>query len=164
MSQNHPSASDPQPRLFGNVFAQGTAGTKQKYGMIAIGIILIGCLIGVFIGQAQDKKLNAFSAPLFDHALPEETRLVSSYADDSANDGVRQAFACLIVQSSLTQEELLAFYSDTDYSPAREGDTVTLQVLPVEGESLETLKNTKQYQEEGGPYWYIYLYSAPSGN
>ena len=133
---------------------------KQKYGMIAVGIILIGCLIGVFIGRAQDKKLADFSAPLFSHKLPADTRLVSSYSDDSANQGVQQAFACLIVQSTLAQEELLAFYSDTDYLPRREGDTVTLQVLPIEGDSLETLKNTKQYSEEGGDYWYIYLYSS----
>ena len=164
MSQTNPSSGQ-QPRLFGNMFSpEGFSKDKQKYGMLVIGIILVGCLIGVFIGRTQDKRLADFSAALFNHALPKDTRLVTSYSDDSAYQGNRQAFACLIIQSTLPQEELLAFYSDTEYLPARNGDTVTLQVLPIEGDNLETLKGTKQYQEEGGDYWYIYLYSAPAEN
>lgn len=133
---------------------------KKYYGIIVLVVIMIGCAIGALIGDRQDKKLDDFAAPLFEHAVPADTRLVDSVADTNSQGGHTSSIACLILQSPLSQEELEAFYSDFTPAPAREGDTATLKVYPLTDDQLESLKSSQYYQEEGGSYWYIYMYSG----
>ena len=66
--------------------------------------------------------------------------------------------AAMILKTDLTSEELEAFYSDTEYPPAEEGQTVSLSAKPLDENSIKAMKQAKLY-EEGASYQFIYLYS-----
>lgn len=133
---------------------------QQLYGVIALTIIVVFIVIGAIYGDKEKKLQSEFSAQLFQHAVPEEARLVTTSATNSKDNGVPFSNATVILQTEMSQEELEAFYEDLTVAPVKEGYSASLKVLPVSEESLETLKGTKYYQEEGGSYWYIYIYSA----
>ena len=135
---------------------------SSRNGKILLFLILICVLvlIGALPKAIREHHAKTFSKPLFKHELPENSRALQSYAEQSEEDG--STFATLILQSTLSEEELLAFYSDISYPPAQKGDTVTLQVLPVPNDHLTILKNAGLYSEDQGQVYYIYLYSKPA--
>ena len=80
-------------------------------------------------------------------------------------DGLKVTFittiGALLLRGATDEESLLAFYSDTDYPPAREGETVTLDVREADEASLDALRQAGLY-EEGAEYWFVYVTSAPA--
>ena len=151
--------SSPKPTSFKEYLS-----TRQ--GQIFMFLILIAILVlaGALPKTLREQNAKRFAKPLFTHALPADSEAVQTYAEQQQADGVTTTFATIILRSSLSEDELLAFYSDTDYPPAKTGDTVTLQVLPVQEDALTVLKNAGYAKEGDGSYWYIYLYSSPMRN
>ena len=135
---------------------------SSRAGQVLLGLILIFIfvLIGALPKTIRQQHAKHFAKPLYAHELPSGSRVVQTYAEQSKTDGLTATFATIILQSSLTEDELLAFYSDTDYPPAEKGDTVSLKIYPLQEEALTVLKNNGLYQEDGGSYFYIYLYSS----
>ena len=88
-------------------------------------------------GKLSDKRADDFAAPLFNHEMPDDARLIQASAAEN-EDG--STSATIIMQTEWTEEEILAHYSDTTYLPAAENDEVTLQVLPLDDSSIEAVK------------------------
>ena len=132
-----------------------------RNGKILLFLILIFLLVlaGALPKTIREAQANRFAKPLFSHAVPEESRIIQTFAEKSKDNG--STFATIIIQSRKTDQELLAFYSDMDYPPAGKDDKVSLQVLPIPEDHVTILKNNGLYQENAGDCWYIYLYSAP---
>lgn len=131
---------------------------KDKLRVIAPLVILL-VLVAAFLlpKYLENKALDAFGEPLFSYALPEDTALVQQ---DAAKDDAGGWTAALLLESSLTEEELSAYYAAVDASPAGEGYSVELSVKPLDEDSIEAMKQAKLY-EEGKSYYFVYLYSAP---
>lgn len=136
-------------------------GTRQGQILLGLIAIFIFVLIGALPKTIREQSAKKFAKPLFSHEAPADSRVIQTYAEQTKENGKASTFAAIILQSSLSKDELLTFYSDTEYPPAKEGDQVSLQVYPLEEDALAVLKNNNLYQEDGGDYWYIYLYSAP---
>lgn len=120
-------------------------------------ILLMAAILTAFLlpKKLEQKACNDFGAPLFDHALPADTKVVQQSAVKDEEGGVT---AALLLQTTLSSEELKAFYGDTDYPPMEEGQTVTLSAKPLDADSMEALKQAKLY-EEGASYQFVYLYA-----
>lgn len=133
---------------------------KEYYGAYVMVLVVICCLIGMLISRGKSGSYSTFAKPLFEHALPADTILLTQSEDSGRQDSKAYRFACLVLQSTLSKEELETFYRDISYPPYKEGQEVTLNVYPVEGDSIEVVKSSKAYQEGAGELWYIYLYST----
>lgn len=127
------------------------------------GLVLMALAIFLMIylpDKLAQKRADSFAEPLFSHELPEGARLIQKGASEN-EDGTTSA--TIILQSTWTEEELQNFYLDTDFTGSvLEADVkaeVTLSVLPLDDSSLEAVKQAGLYEEEGGDYWFIYLYS-----
>lgn len=135
------------PYIFGSLFA-----------------IVMLCLLFVLPETIANKKSERFAAdfaaPLFEHEMPKGARFISSSASEDQAAG--STSATIILQSEWTKEQIEQLYQDRTYPPARENDEVTLSIIPLDDSSLNSLKQAGLYQESGGSYWFIYLYSAPS--
>lgn len=120
-------------------------------------LLLMIAILAAFMlpKRLQDRAASQFGEPLFSHALPEGAKLVQK---DAAKDKEGGTTAALLLQTDLSEDELLAFYSDTDYMPAEEGQTVSLKVKALDESSMQALKQAKLH-EEGAQYWFVYLYS-----
>lgn len=130
---------------------------KQKIGYIlflVIGLALI--LLLVVPKRIQERQCNAFAKPLYNHALPEDMKLVQKSA---AKDDAGGFTAALILAGAKEEGELFAFYNDTAYPPAKEGQTVTLAVKPLDESSLSALEQAGM-REENQTYWFVYIYSC----
>ena len=96
-----------------------------------------------------------FGQPLFDHALPEDTVLVSK---DAAKDSDGVITAALLLQTDWTSEELEAFYSDLEMEPVKEGQTIHVEAKALTESDLDVLKTAKLYVE-GEQYQFVYVTS-----
>lgn len=136
-------------------------GARKYYGLIIIVVILAACLAGIAIGNRVDKKtdqvLSAFQAPLYDHELPQDTNLLAKECQKNSDGSV---FACLVLQTKLTQSDLETFYKDIDPQPAYQGQTASLKVIQVTGDSLTNVQKSEDYQKGAGDCWFIYMYSG----
>ena len=122
--------------------------------LLAFGAVLIGVF---YVPQKMEEyECKKFAEPLFNHLLPENSYSVQSSSVRDENGGTT---AAAIVGTHLTQEELLAFYSDTEYPPAREGETVELAVKQLDEESIKVLKEAGLYREEE-TFYFVYIYSS----
>ena len=108
--------------------------------------------------KLADKRANDFAAPLFNHEMPADARLIQATAAEN-DDG--STSATIIMQTEWSEQEILDHYNDTTYPPAAENDEITLSVLPLDDSSIEAVKQAGLYEEGGGNYWFVYLYSAP---
>lgn len=126
-------------------------------GLVCAAVVILAAL--VLPGSESDKKAETFADPLFNHEMPADARLIQTSASQN-DDG--STSATILLQSEWSEEEIYAFYNDTVYPPAAEKDAVTLSVLPLDDSSLEAVKKADLYEEEGGAYWFVYLYSAPA--
>ena len=109
-------------------------------------------------GHFSDKRANDFADPLFNHEMPFDARLIQATATEN-DDG--STSATIIMQTEWDEQEILDHYNDITYPPAAENDQVTLSVLPLDDSSIEAVKQAGLYEEDGGEYWFVYLYSAP---
>ena len=134
---------------------------NERLKNVLVSILLIAfaaVLIGVYYvpQKTEEYQCNQFAKPLFDHLLPEDSYSVQSSSVRDENGGTT---AAAIVGTQLTQEELLEFYSDTEYPPAREGETVELAVKELDEASIEVLREAGKYRTED-KYYFVYIYSS----
>ena len=128
---------------------------KKKYwlSMALAGLVLLAVFLP---GRLKQIQCDRFAKPLYSHALPEGSRLVQkSCVKGEAGDFT----AALILASDLTEEELAAFFGDTEYPPAKKGQTVELAVKPLDSDSLSALAQAG-LQRENEQYVFVYIYSA----
>ena len=119
-------------------------------------LIIIAVMAAMLVPKRlQERAANQFGEPLFSHALPEGAKLIQQ---DAAKDKEGGTTAALLLQTDLSEDALLAFYSNMEFAPAEEGQTVTLQVKALDESSIQALKQAKLY-EEGAQYMFVYLYS-----
>ena len=134
--------------------------TKFPYlcGLVLMALVIF--LMVVLPDKFAQRKANQFAEPLFSHAIPTDARLIQKSASENEDGTIS---ATIILQSTWSQQELLDFYMDIDYmSSVQEADVkaqVTLSVLPLDESSLNAVQQAGLYEEEGGDYWFIYLYS-----
>jgi len=122
--------------------------------LLAFGAVLLGVF---YIPQKmEERECERFAAPLFEHALPENSYSVQN---SSVRDDQGGTTAAMIIGTSLSEEELAAFYGDTEYLPAREGEQVELSVKALDEASLEALRSAGKYREEED-YFFVYIYSS----
>jgi len=124
--------------------------------------IICCCLLVAIPDSIQNHKVKVFAEQLYNHEIPDDARVLQTAHDSEKTDDGRVTYATVLLQTSLTEEELTAFYNDTSYTPARDGDTVTLTVYALDDSSLKAIQQAGLYQEDGGDYWFVYLYSSPT--
>ena len=125
----------------------------MKWGPL---LILVVFLMTIFVPRwMNERSAMKFGEPLFAHALPDDTTVISQDAAIDDNGGVT---AAILLQTNLTSEELAAFYADVQCPPAKEGQTVTVEAKALTEDDLAVLKQAKLY-EEGASYQFIYVYS-----
>lgn len=125
-------------------------------GLIFAALVVFAALF--LPGYFSDKRAEEFSDPLFNHEMPDDARLIQASAAEN-DDG--STSATIIMQTEWSEQEIFDHYSDTTYPPAAENDEVTFSVLPLDDASIEAVKQAGLYEEDGGDYWFVYLYSAP---
>ncbi|MBM6914244.1 hypothetical protein H6B33_02345 [Gemmiger formicilis] len=132
---------------------------KRYAAMVAVLFVVLALVWGwMFWEKSQRDQADAFARPLQEHPLPAGMSLVVADAD-KGEDG--STIGALLLRGTTDEESLLAFYSDTDYPPAKEGETVTLEVREADDSSLDALRQANLY-EEGADYWFVYVTSAPA--
>lgn len=120
-------------------------------------LVLVIFLGTIFVPRWINQRVSkAYAEPLFSHALPDGAKVVSTDAVKDDDGGIT---AAILMQTDLSQEELLAFYEDLDLEPAEEGHGVTLDVKALSDEDLDVLKQAKLY-EDGASYQFVYIYSG----
>ena len=127
---------------------------KRYWIAMALGLLVLAAVI--LPQRLAQRACDKFAEPLYAHALPEGSRLVQKSAV-KGKDG--DFTAALILATDLEREELVAFFADTDYPPAKKGQEVTLEAKPLDDNSLEALRKAGE-QKEGETYWFVYIYSA----
>ena len=106
--------------------------------------------------KIEEYECNRFAKPLFDHLLPENSYSVQA---SSVRDDRGGTTAAAIIGTHLTEEELYAFYADTEYPPAREDETVELSVKALDEASIGVLREAGKYREED-KYYFVYIFSS----
>ncbi len=130
---------------------------KQKIGYILFLIVGFALILAFIVPKRiQERQCSAFAKPLYNHALPADMKLVQKSAAKDKSGGYT---AALILAGAKEKDELLAFYSDTAYPPAKNGQTVTLAVKPLDESSLSALEQAGM-REENQTYWFVYIYSC----
>ena len=129
------------------------------FGLVCAAMVVLAVLY--VPGHLADRRAERFAEPFYNHLLPEGARLLQTSAAENDENGVTTTSATILLQSEWDQAALFDFYNDTTYPPARENNQVTLSVLPLDENSLQAVQQAGLYEEEGGSYWFIYLYSAP---
>lgn len=123
---------------------------------LTLGLTFLVLLAVLLPGRLKQRACDKFAEPLYSHSLPEDSRLV----EKSAVKGKEGDFtATLILATDLGEEELKVFFEDTEYPPASKGQTVTLDVKPLDDSSLEALSQAG-LRRDGETYWFVYIYSA----
>ena len=124
----------------------------------ALLVAFAAALLGVFVvpQKIEEYECGRFAKPLFAHPLPENSYSVQASSVRDDNGGTT---AAAIIGTHLTADELYAFYADTEYPPAREGETVELSVKELDEASVNVLKEAGKYRSEE-TYYFVYIYSS----
>ena len=133
---------------------------KLKNILTSILLLALGAaVLGYFYvpQKIEEYQCNQFAKPFFSHPLPENSYSVQASSVRDENGGTT---AAAIVGTHLTEEELYAFYADTEYPPAREGEKVELSVKALDEASVKVLKEAGKYREEEN-FYFVYIYSRP---
>lgn len=158
MNQKEPSSKSASKASRLKAFFRTPQGTS-----VAVLLFMVVCIV-IAVMPRTIRQINArrFARPLFEHSVPENAIVLEKLCQQEKNDdGVMATYAAVIVQTTLSEEDLLEYYSDTEYPAARKGDTVTLNVYPVADSDLSVLEdNADDYRSDGGNCYYIYLYSG----
>lgn len=130
--------------------------TKELIKRLLPALLMI-VVLAVFLlpGKLEERKANQFGEPLFSHALPEGAELIQQDAGKTDDGSV---MAAMILKTKMSSEELEAFYGDISYTPAEEGQAVTLNASPLDESSLAALKQAKLYEEDA-VYQFVFLTS-----
>ncbi len=124
--------------------------------LLAFGAVLL--CIWILPQRIEQYHCNRFAKPLFEHLLPADSYAVQTSAVRDDNGGTTAAII-LGVAAETDAQQIYEFYSDGEYLPAAEGDSVELSVKELDENSLAALKQAKLYRE-GDEYFFIYLYSS----
>ena len=121
-------------------------------------VVIAAVVLGVFVipDRIEDYRLKQFARPFFEHVLPENSYSVQASVATDENGGTT---AAAIIGTQLTEEELYAFYADTEYVPAKDGDTVELSVKALDEASVKALQEAGRYRSED-KYYFVYIYSS----
>ena len=130
--------------------------TKELIKRLLPALLMI-VVLTVFLlpGKLEERKANQFGEPLFSHTLPEGAELIQQDAGKTDDGSV---MAAMILKTKMSSEELEAFYGDISYTPAEEGQAVTLNASPLDESSLAALKQAKLYEEDA-VYQFVFLTS-----
>ena len=128
---------------------------KRYYAFLLLGLVILAAL--VLPNRIEQKKVDAFAKALNSHSTPEGARVVQRSAAKDKDGGCT---AALILATDLSQQELEAYYGDTEYPPFRAGQTVTVKAKPLDESSLTALEKAG-LSKDGESYWFVYIYSAP---
>lgn len=127
---------------------------KRYWLTLAISFLV---LTAVFLPKRLEQmECNKFAEPLYSHALPEGSRLVQKSSVKSKDGSFT---AALILASDMDAQALRDFFADGPYIPAKKDQAVTLEVKPLDEESLAALQKAG-LQKEGETYYFVYIYSA----
>ncbi len=130
----------------------------KNIGTTVLLVAFAAVLLGVFVipDKIEEYKLNQFARPFFEHKLPENSYSVQASVATDENGGTT---AAAIIGTHLTEEELYEFYADTEYVPAKAGETVELSVKTLDEASLSVLMEAGKFREED-KYYFVYIYSS----
>lgn len=132
---------------------------KTKNILTTVLLLVFGAaVLGFFYvpQKIEEYECNRFARPLYNHPLPENSYSVQASAVRDDDGGTT---ASAIIGTHLTADELYAFYADGEYLPAREGETVELNVKELDEASLSVLKEAGKYRSEE-TYYFVYIYSS----
>jgi len=118
--------------------------------------VLLVILLALWYPNREDNtRINNFAAQLYDHDQPAYTGII---AKDVARDLNGVTTAAILMQTDMSCEELKEFYSDKEYKPVEEGQTVTLEVCELTEKQQKSVEKSMLYVE-GANYKYLYLIS-----
>lgn len=121
--------------------------------MLFIGVVLL-CVF-YLPKKIESNQLERFGKPLFEHEIPAGAYRVQNSAVRDQQGG---STAAVLLGTELSPEEVLEFYSDVEYLPARSGEQVKISAKSLDEASLNALKSAGKYRE-GDSYCFVYLYS-----
>lgn len=109
--------------------------------VIFAGIALIAVLI--FSPVLNDIRLSHFADQLSSYPLPENSQLIeekSVCGKLNGNGNGMDYFACILIKSDLSINDIDSYYQSKKYSPARNRNEypVNVQVIQVSGAKLDT--------------------------
>lgn len=122
---------------------------KKVIFKIIIGLLLIPALLILIFTAAlfitptlNNMKLDSFAKQLNSCPLPVGTELLDTRAvcgKLNGNGNGMDFFACILVKSDLTSEELVKYYSSRGFKAAKKDNhTVDLAVVPMESAQLKS--------------------------
>lgn len=100
--------------------------TSHTFLILICIIVILASVFFLFIKCEQwsaRRNLDAFSNQLFSHTLPDDSTALDEIAITGATAGMgdnRFYYAILMIESSLTQQEIEAYYKTTDFAAAQE--------------------------------------------
>jgi len=126
--------------------------TLRRYILPAIAIIIV---VGALTVESWLPELAgaSYKKAMYSHPLPENTELLQKDIAMQAGGGIMTA---LLLETDLTSEELIAFYSDVVTQLQEQGKEVVLDAQALNEESLEAVKQAGAYEEDRG-YQFVYL-------
>ncbi len=124
----------------------------KRYVLPLIAIIVV---IGALTVESWLPELagNAYKKVMYSHPLPENTILIEKDVAMQSGGGIMTA---LLLETDLTSEELIDFYSDVVTQLQSQGKEVVLDAQQLNDESLEAIKQAGSYHEDRG-YQFVYI-------
>lgn len=124
----------------------------RRYILPAIAIIIV---IGALTVESWLPELAGapYKKAMYFHPLPENTQLIQKDIAMQSGGGIMTA---LLLETNLTSEELITFYSDVVTQLQEQGKEVVLDAQALNEESLEAVKQAGAYEEDRG-YQFVYI-------
>ena len=124
----------------------------RRYILPAVAIVIV---LGALTVESWLPELagSAYKKVLYSHPLPENTELIQKDVAMQAGGGIMTA---LLLETNLTSEELLEYYSDVVTQLKSQGKEVILDVQELNEESLKAVKQAGAYEEDRG-YQFVYI-------
>lgn len=111
---------------------------KFQIFKLPIVIFLIGTII---IVNSNSFALNRFSSQLFEMDLPSDISVVDTFktrGNLNGNGNTMDFFACIIVKTNRTQDEVQKILDMYKFKPAKKHNSVDKEVVKMENNVLET--------------------------
>lgn len=124
----------------------------RRYILPAVAIIIV---IGALTVESWLPEVagRAYKEAMYSHPLPENTVLLQKDVAMQSAGGIMTA---LLLETDLTSEELIEFYSDVVTELEAKGKEVVLDAQELNEESLEAVKQAGSYQEDRS-YQFVYI-------
>ncbi len=124
----------------------------RRYILPAVAIVFV---LGALTVESWLPEVagSAYKKAMYAHPLPENTVLIQKDVAMQAGGGIMTA---LLLETDLTSEELIEFYSDVVTTLEEQGKEVVLDAQQLNEESLEAVKQAGSYDEDRG-YQFVYI-------